>query len=218
MSDRSDLRNTILATVKEFMTRPKFKATEALADALTTIVRQAQHDAWTRGYAAAQLDEYRAKSGRRLQHRSPYRGGRHTGPYNSWKDRGAPVVNIGGIDYADMDLSEAPTLHTITDEDGVILHNDLPLAILRNGQGPGDELPRTDEQVEWDDLALPPQRVVLDPLVFQHARHHLPADQPLPRRKIGSETRSQETEHAAEAHHLVVVEGQRVPMVGARGK
>ncbi|WP_269939032.1 hypothetical protein [Arthrobacter sp. HY1533] len=78
MSNRSDLRNTILTAIKRSMHRPRYRGSEELADELTVTVRRAQADAWTRGWAAGRLDDASDHCGRRP---NPYMGGRHAGPF-----------------------------------------------------------------------------------------------------------------------------------------
>lgn len=126
MSDRQFLRTTILDIITKALTRPKFRANEALADQLTVAVRQAQHDAWTRGYADAQLDLYGQAYGR-PEHRSPYSGGRHAGqprriPNTATYARTSDgyVINVNGL---------STTFHTVVDPERNINNDTDPDAI-----------------------------------------------------------------------------------------
>lgn len=76
MSDRAALREKIVVAVKHAFARPKYQVAERLADKLMPTIRQAQADAWMRGWAAGMLDHTHPDT--TMEHRNPYIGGRHS--------------------------------------------------------------------------------------------------------------------------------------------
>lgn len=74
-SDRARLRDLLVTAIKAAYARPRWGVAEKLADKLMPTIRQAQADAWTRGWAAGALDH----SDRLTRRRNPYMGGRHAG-------------------------------------------------------------------------------------------------------------------------------------------